>query len=292
MNTPPFDLYALHLFRRVAHFRSFTEAAKETGLSQSALSRQISTLETRLGVSVFERTTRSVRITEAGAILLRETAAIPNILDGALRRIQEDYLERPPEIRIAVASDLSLAHIPGIFGSHSRLNSNVRISVAQYNESDLIEKLCETQYDLGILSHPKKLPPLLQITHRMTDQFVIVSSGNTTPPQSKKFKNWISRQAWLLPPEKSSARNLITSSLGEITPTMELENFDLMLQFVSLEMGCAIVPRRTISPFPRKNLLTKINPPSEIARELIVVSPRHQKPTEHIQTFINGILFS
>jgi len=292
MNNSPLDLYPLHLFHRVARFRSFTRAAEETGISQSALSRQISSLEARLGVAVFERTTRSVHITEAGAVLLRETAAIPNILEGALRRIQEDYLERPPEIRLAVSTDLSLAHIPGIFASYSRLNPNVRTSVAQYNEAEVLEKMCELQYDLGILTQPKKLPPLLQITHQMSDQFVIVCSGKTTPPDHKEFQNWATRQAWLLPPAKSSTRILITTALGKITPAMELENFDLMLQFVCLEMGCAIVPRRAISTFPRKNLLTKINPPNEIARELIVVSPRHRKPTEHIQTFIDGILFS
>ena len=76
----PVDLYSLQLIRLVAEHRSFSAAAKEAGISQSALSRQIANAELRLELKLFERTTRQVRITEAGAILLRETAAIPNLL--------------------------------------------------------------------------------------------------------------------------------------------------------------------------------------------------------------------
>ena len=288
----PLDLYSLNLFHRVAHFRSFTEAAKEAGLSQIALSRQISSLESRIGVPVFERTTRSVKITEAGAVLLRETASIPNILEGALRRIHEDYLDQRPRINLAVSTALSLAHIPGIFGAHPRLDKSTQISVAQYHEKNLLEKMCETKYDLGILTHPKKLPALLHITHRMSDEFVVVVPHGTEVPSPSTFKKWSNSQDWILPPLGNSARDLITKSLGHLRPSMELENFDLMLQFVSLKMGCAIVPRRSISLFPRKNLLTKISPPTGITRELVVVAPRHRKPTAIIQSFIDGILFS
>ncbi len=90
LSDPAIDLHALHLLRSVAKFRGFTAAAKACGLSQSALTRQVQAIEARLGIKVFERTTRSVTVTEPGAVLLRETAAIPNILSGAMRRIRED----------------------------------------------------------------------------------------------------------------------------------------------------------------------------------------------------------
>src|SRR5687767_11621900 len=88
---PPIDLHSLYLLRLVAKFRGFTAASKACGLSQSALTRQVQAIEARLGIKVFDRTTRIVAITEPGAVLLRETEAIPNILAGAMRRIREDY---------------------------------------------------------------------------------------------------------------------------------------------------------------------------------------------------------
>jgi DNA-binding transcriptional LysR family regulator len=58
-------------FLAVARERSFTRAAAKLGVSQSALSHAISGLETRLGVRLLARTTRSVSPTEAGERLLR-----------------------------------------------------------------------------------------------------------------------------------------------------------------------------------------------------------------------------
>lgn len=65
------DLYDLAAFAVVAEHRSFTRAAAELGMSQSALSHAIKALEERLGVRLLSRTTRSVSVTEAGELLLK-----------------------------------------------------------------------------------------------------------------------------------------------------------------------------------------------------------------------------
>ena len=65
------DLYDLAAFAVVAEQGSFTRAAAELGMSQSALSHAIKALEERLGVRLLSRTTRSVSTTEAGETLLR-----------------------------------------------------------------------------------------------------------------------------------------------------------------------------------------------------------------------------
>src|SRR5204863_8380151 len=65
------DLYDLAALAVVADQRSFTRAAAELGISQSALSHAMKALEERLGVRLLSRTTRSVSSTEAGETLLR-----------------------------------------------------------------------------------------------------------------------------------------------------------------------------------------------------------------------------
>lgn len=71
----------LDLFATVARTRSFARAAKERGVSGSAISQAIRGLETRLGVRLLNRTTRSVSATEAGEALLRRLG--PALLDIA-----------------------------------------------------------------------------------------------------------------------------------------------------------------------------------------------------------------
>lgn len=64
------DLNELHFFVQVSRTQSFTQAAKHLGVPKSSVSRAINRLETRLGVRLVERTTRSVALTEAGELYL------------------------------------------------------------------------------------------------------------------------------------------------------------------------------------------------------------------------------
>ena len=283
----PLDLYSLHLVRKIAEHRSFSEAAREEGISQSALSRQIANVESRLGIRLFERTTRQVTITEAGAILLRDTASIPNILAGALRRIKEECLEAPPEVKVVLSTELSLAHIPGIF--HPR-EDDTRIIVSQATPADLTRQLCEARFDIGIFASPAELPSGLKITHRMNDDFSLIAPTSITGPHD--YPSWAAAQRWILPPKNSPARVLIEKSHHPCEAAMELENFDLMVQFVALGMGCAFVPRRSLSSFNRKAQIQKIPHPTKIQRELIAATPLDLKPSEQTEAFIQRILFS
>lgn len=296
---PGIDLHSLHLLRLVAKFRGFTAASKACGLSQSALTRQIQSIEARLGIKIFDRTTRTVTITEPGAVLLRETEAIPNILSGAMRRIREEYLGEQRKIRIGISRGLSLAHIPGIFHSQQKLQPEVTIIVSQPDSATLLKSVANSSLDLGILTHPSKLPGNVTVTHRMADHFSIIASGAAEAPEIDTlplFRKWANSQSWLLPPHNSRSRQLIDEWAQDrkvrLQPIMELENFDLMIQFAAMGMGAAFIPRRSLSSFPRKQLVRMIHPPVELSRQLIVISPQHSKCPEHVTRFVDGILFS
>ena len=92
------NLTHLAVFAAVARNLSFQKAAVETGLSSSAVSHAIRGLEERLGVSLLNRTTRSVAPTEAGARLLeRLTPALGEVEDRVtgLKAGADDYLVKP-----------------------------------------------------------------------------------------------------------------------------------------------------------------------------------------------------
>lgn len=294
------DLYSLHLLRMVAKFRGFTAASKACGLSQSALTRQVQAIESRLGIKVFDRTTRTVTITEPGAVLLRETEAIPGILGAAMRRIREDYLGTGREIRIGISNDLALAHIVGIFHAQRKHQPDVRVVVAQSDGAAVMRRVGNSGLDLGILTAPAVLLENVVVTHRMADQFSIIVPSTTETEgalgSTARFRKWADSQNWLLPPDQSRSRQLIDDWAGEnrmeLQPVMELENFDLMVQFVSMGMGAALIPRRCFGTFRRKELVRMIAPPVELNRRLIVISPKHGKRPEHVDRFVAGILFS
>lgn len=91
----PADLLpAIAAFARVARHASFTRAAAELGVSPSALSQTVRTLERRLGARLLERSTRKVGITEIGLRFLRQTEPALAALAGAIDSVG-DLRDRP-----------------------------------------------------------------------------------------------------------------------------------------------------------------------------------------------------
>jgi len=294
------DFSKLSLLRAVAECRSFTGAAEKSGISQSALSRQIRGLEEILGVKLLERTTRKVSITEAGAILLRETEAIPNILSGALRRIAEECRDVPREIAVGISTELALAHTPGLFRARKNGDDASKIVVSQENEDVLFERVKANALDLAILCETGKRLDQVETMHRMEDAFVIVAPEaeevHCENFSKKEAIKWAKGRNWILPSMGSTTRELVdgwAKGLGwEVNPGMELASFDLMIQFVALGMGVAFVPRRALSGFPRKHLLVRVPTKLKMCRDLVAVTPRFSRTPDHVRSFLDGILFS
>ncbi|WP_329118221.1 LysR family transcriptional regulator [Streptomyces sp. NBC_01465] len=94
----------LRYFVAVAEELNFTRAAERLGISSPPLSRAIRQLETELGVSLFERTTHSVTLTPAGAVLLAEARIALDALQAAGRRAQRAAATEP-KLVLAVKAD-------------------------------------------------------------------------------------------------------------------------------------------------------------------------------------------
>ena len=79
------QLRHLRYFQAVAQEGSFTRAAEKLHMAQPPLSRQIRQFEEELGVALFERTTRALRLTEAGRFLLEQSRLLTARLDEAVQ---------------------------------------------------------------------------------------------------------------------------------------------------------------------------------------------------------------
>lgn len=97
---PP--LNPLHVFAVAAESGSFAQAAAQLNVTQSAVSRQIATLEGNLGIRLFDRTHRGVMLTEAGEAYRREIAPAFHMISNATRRVRRDVSLEP--VRVAVYS--------------------------------------------------------------------------------------------------------------------------------------------------------------------------------------------
>ena len=102
--TPPLNWF--RVFQSAARHLSFTAAARELGLTQSAVSQQVRALEGRLGVALFHRQARGIALTDDGRKLLPEITSGLSVLDNAVSAF--DF--GPREELVTVATSISFAH--------------------------------------------------------------------------------------------------------------------------------------------------------------------------------------
>lgn len=111
MNKRPLSLTGLRGFAAAARHLSFTQAASELHLTQSALSRQIQALEDELGLPLFVRSTRRMTLTTAGEVLFRATVAGLQTIDQAVTQLRAAH-GRKQIVVTTFASCASLWLIP------------------------------------------------------------------------------------------------------------------------------------------------------------------------------------
>lgn len=115
MNKRPLSLAGLRGFLAAARHLSFTQAAQELHLTQSALSRQVQALETELGMPLFIRTTRHIALTSAGEALFRATMTGLQQIDQTVSRLRASR-GRKQIVVTTFASCASLWLIPRLHG--------------------------------------------------------------------------------------------------------------------------------------------------------------------------------
>jgi DNA-binding transcriptional LysR family regulator len=296
----PFDLYALSLFRLVAEQRSFTRAAERAGLTQSAVTRQIRMMEEKLGVPLLERTTRSVTPTTAGAWLLGESQRLLGDVDEVLRRMREEFSEARKIVQVGVSRSIGLAYLPGFFHANLRRAPEVGYRLRHESGAEIVAALEANALDVGVICPPAKLPATLRVTHRFDDAFTLIASAEVAATFPKRGKpaslaTWVEAQNWLLLDERSQTGRRLRAWMAahgcKVEPTLQLDDFDLIINLVTLGMGVSFVPIRALALYGRKRTLRRLAWPERFVRKLAVVVRAKREQPAHVQRFVENVLF-
>jgi DNA-binding transcriptional LysR family regulator len=302
LKTVPFDIYELALFHLVVKYRSFTKTAELASLTQSAITRQIQGIENSLGIQLLERTTRTVRITPAGEFLYHESARLLGDVERSLNHLAQEFGGARKEVRVDVSRTIGLAYLPGFFHANLRHLPHVRYRVTCQPSGEILSALEANEQDIGVLCPPKRLPRTLRITHRFQDAFTLIAPTTMEPQiqalskaKAKAWLEWFGKQNWLLIEERSNTgqqlRSWIRRQGWRVEPTMQLDNFDLIITLVELGMGISLVPIRSLALYNRRQKLLRVPLPARFTRDLVVVVRKHRNLPGHLAEFIANVLF-
>src|SRR5262249_11173474 len=140
------QLAELTAFVAVAEHLSFTKAAVQVGLALPTISQTVRSLEERLGVRLFNRTTRSVALTEAGERLLSEVLPIIEGLDHALESVNL-FRDKPiGTLRLAVSRPVATRRLAPLLQPFLAKYPSIRVDIVVDDHSDIVS----SRFDAGI----------------------------------------------------------------------------------------------------------------------------------------------
>jgi len=179
------ELRQLRYFVRVAELEHFGQASIDLHVVQPALSRQIKQLEDELGVQLFERLPRGVRLTVAGKMLLQRTRPILTEIEQILHATTLAGQGKTGFLRIGFADGATYSgHVPGIVGAFRRTNPDVELELVPASSVEQADLLRREAIDLAFVYW---LPSNREgIKHLQLNREKIVLAVAATNPLSKK----------------------------------------------------------------------------------------------------------
>jgi DNA-binding transcriptional LysR family regulator len=165
------------VFRTVAHYGSITAAARRLRFTQSAVSRQIATLEAEVGVRVFDRLPRGVALTEQGRTLLPHAEAVLDRLTIARRDLDDLHRLDSGRLRIGAFPTAVAALVPRALASFRSAYPDVAVSLVEGLTPELLQRLDAGDADVVVVSSAPTAPidPATVDLHHLLDERLLVA---------------------------------------------------------------------------------------------------------------------
>ncbi|MDN3519630.1 LysR family transcriptional regulator [Aquisalimonas lutea] len=291
MNKKP-DLNVLAAFSAIASHGSFRKAADELGMPPSTLSHMMRTLETRLDARLFNRTTRSVALTDAGARLLGRVRPLLREFDAAFEEIELQQNRLSGVVRLnatETAARILLRHVVPVFRERFP-----EIEIDLVTEGRLVDIVAEG-FDAGIRLGETVPQDMIAVRFGPEIRFLAVASPAYLtlhpPPQTP---DELRRHACIrhrMPSGKlyrwefeKDGKELSVDAQGPLT----LDHLELMAEAASAGMGIAYLPDMVARPYLENNDLVPVLsdwcPPEQ---GLCVYYPGHRHVPAPLRAFID-----
>lgn len=148
------DLREMRYFYAIAEEGSISQAAKRLNIVQPALSRQMKQLEAALGVRLFERGSRKIRLTEAGRLLRERAEQILGFVDSTTKELAEIDSGIGGTIAIGSVTTSGAALLPAVISQFHGLYPNVTFQIWEGDGYRVLELLDNRVIEIGIIRAP------------------------------------------------------------------------------------------------------------------------------------------
>ena len=273
----------LSYFIAIVENDTFFDAACEMNISQSSLSKQIMKLEKELDLTLFDRTTRSATLTQAGEFFYNEAKQLIEHYKLTLENIQIFKSLHENKLHIAVLPIQTQYNLNALFNSFRKENPDIELQITEVEDDRLIEGISKNEYDLIIARETMFDKSKFKTYPLAKDELIVaISSEHKLSQRDKLTLDDIKNENFILMNPYTSIYKLCINKLKEnnidanIIRTARTES---IIGSVAINEGISLLPKSNFEVFHQKNINT-ISLEPQIA--LSVVLAKHKKTASNI----------
>lgn len=290
-DTPP--LQSLVVFESAARLLSFTAAARELGTTQPAVSQQIRSLETELGVALFARVYRGVTLTDAGYLLLETTQKSLKELRDVVQKIKQNTA--PPRINFATDFAFAAYWLMPKLAEFRRLHPDIDIRIqTSQSEIDLVSADADIAMLFGDGHYTGYHSEKLLIEHvypvcspKLFEQYQGFSSFEDLSQAPLLKLNADLGQKWLDWEAVFAHHHTLWQSPEAL---MEFDNYTLVVQAAISGQGVALGWSPLLDSFIESGVLMALKHFAVTTDHgYHIVMSKQQAPSEQVRLFLNWL---
>lgn len=279
------QIESLKVFCDLAETESFTKAAQINGVTQSAVSQQISSLERQFKSLLIERSKKKFRLTREGQVLYEYSKQIIQTYDSLFNRLQEIKDIISGMIRVSTIYSIGLHDLPPYLKKFLKAYPTVNVHVEYRRSNQVYDDVLGNVVDLGLVAYPVR-DAKLEIVPLRKDMLVLIAHPQHPLAKAKTVHlKEIAGQKFIGFEPDIPTRRAIDKILKDrnitVQHVMEFDNIETVKRAVEIEAGIAIVPHNTVIQEVSKQTLAEVRiedaeffrPLAAIYRKTKVLSP-------------------
>jgi DNA-binding transcriptional LysR family regulator len=269
------DLSALQAFVAVAQNASFSHAAEQLFVSQSAISKRIAQLETNIKAQLFDRIGRKVALTEAGHALLPRAQRLLNDAKELQRVVADLQGDIAGKLTMGTSHHIGLHRLPDPLRQFTQLHPNVELDIQFMDSEEACHAVEVGELELAIVTLPPSPRERLSLTTIWQDPLVFVAAKDHALCHQKASLADLAKHPAVLPSTHTYTRGILESLLRNeglaLNVAMETNYLETLRMLVSTGLGWSLLPKTLIADDIQEIKIPKV----QLQRELGVVT--HEK---------------
>ena len=231
----------------IAEEQSFTRAAQRCFVVQSALSRQIKSLESELGVRLFARTSRKVEVTPAGEAFVKQARLCLQAAERAKASAAAAHGQIRGSLTIGVIPTVTAVDIAAVLGAFRRSYPEVGMHVRTGGSDEFLRRIAAGQLDVGVLGLAEGVTPRgVQMRELSQERLVAVLSERHRLAGRRRLRlKDLADEPFVDFPEGSSGREQSDLAFDRARlrreVSLEVNTADLLTGLVRQGLGVALV---------------------------------------------------